>query len=43
VLLPKRWIVERSYGGQPILPWARDYERLPEALAGLCSKGHNTL
>ena len=36
VLLPRRWIVERSFG------WAarfrrltRDYERLPETLAGL--------
>ncbi|MBV8707139.1 MAG: transposase, partial [Acidobacteriaceae bacterium] len=36
VLLPKRWVVERSFG------WAtrfrrlvRDYERLPETVAGL--------
>ena len=36
VLLPRRWVVERSFG------WAarfrrltRDYERLPETLAGL--------
>ncbi len=36
VLLPRRWVVDRSFG------WAacfrrlvRDYERLPETLAGL--------
>ena len=30
VLLPRRWVVERSFG------WAaRDYERLPETLIGL--------
>jgi transposase len=36
VLLPRRWVVERSFGW--VLRFrrlARDYERLPETLAGL--------
>jgi transposase len=36
VLLPRRWMVERSFGW---MSWfrrlARDYERLPETLSGL--------
>jgi transposase len=36
VLLPKRWVVERSFGwAARFRRLARDYERLPETLAGL--------
>jgi transposase len=36
VLLPRRWVVERSFGWlNPFRRLARDYERLPETLAGL--------
>jgi transposase len=36
VLLPRRWVVERSFGWlNRFRPLARDYERLPETLAGL--------
>jgi transposase len=36
VLLPKRWVVERSFGwANRYRRLARDYERLPETLAGL--------
>jgi transposase len=36
VLLPGRWVVERSFGwAARFRRWARDYERLPETLAGL--------
>jgi transposase len=36
VLLPRRWGVERSFGGTARLRrLARDDERLPETLAGL--------
>ena len=36
VLLPRRWVVERSFGwANRFRRLARDYERLPEALAGL--------
>jgi transposase len=36
VLLPKRWVVERSFGwANRFRRLARDYERLPETLAGL--------
>lgn len=36
VLLPRRWVVERSFGWAARLRrLARDYERLPETLAGL--------
>src|SRR5512144_3170350 len=36
VLLPRRWVVERSFAGIARLRrLARDYERLPETLAGL--------
>jgi transposase len=36
VLLPKRWVVERSFGWfARFRRLARDYERLPETLAGL--------
>jgi transposase len=36
VLLPRRWVVERSFGWlNRFLRLARDYERLPETLAGL--------
>ncbi len=36
VLLPRRWVVERSFAWAARLPrLARDYERLPETLAGL--------
>ena len=36
VLLPRRWVVERSFGWMSrIRRLARDYERLPETLAGL--------
>lgn len=36
VLLPRRWVVERSFGWlNRFRRLARDYERLPEALAGL--------
>lgn len=36
VLLPRRWIVERSFGWSArFRRLARDYERLPETLAGL--------
>ena len=36
VLLPKRWVVERSFGWVArFRRLARDYERLPETLAGL--------
>jgi transposase len=36
VLLPRRWVVERSLGWlNRFRRLARDYERLPETLAGL--------
>ena len=36
VLLPKRWVVERSFAWTArFRRLARDYERLPETLAGL--------
>jgi transposase len=36
VLLPHRWVVERSFGWMSrFRRLARDYERLPETLAGL--------
>jgi transposase len=36
ILLPRRWIVERSFGwAARFRRLARDYERLPETLAGL--------
>ena len=36
VLLPRRWVVERSSGGVArFRRLARDYERLPDTLAGL--------
>jgi transposase len=36
VLLPRRWVVERSFGWlNRFRRLARDYEQLPEALAGL--------
>ena len=36
VLLPRRWVVERSFAWLSRLRrLARDYERLPETLAGL--------
>ena len=36
VLLPRRWGVERSFGGlNRFRRLTRDYERLPETLAGL--------
>jgi transposase len=36
VLLPRRWVVERSFGwAARFRGLARDYERLPETLAGL--------
>ena len=36
VLLPRRWVVERSFGWSArFRRLARDYERLPEMLAGL--------
>ena len=36
VLLPRRWVVERSFGWMSrFRRLARDYERLPETLAGL--------
>jgi transposase len=36
VLLPKRWVIERSFGWVArFRRLARDYERLPETLAGL--------
>jgi transposase len=36
VLLPRRWVVERSFGWMSrFRRFARDYERLPETLAGL--------
>ena len=36
VLLPRRWVVERSFGWlNSFRRLARDYERLPETLAGL--------
>ncbi|MHA7685322.1 IS5 family transposase [Cupriavidus sp. PET2-C1] len=36
VLLPRRWVVERSFGwANRFRRLARDYERLPETLAGL--------
>jgi transposase len=36
VLLPKRWVVERSYGWMArFRRLARDYERLSEILEGL--------
>jgi len=35
-LLPRRWVVERSFGwAARFRRLARDYERLPETLAGL--------
>ena len=38
VLLPRRWVVERSFGW-----FARDHERLPETLAGLHLVAFTTL
>ena len=36
VLLPRRWVVERSFAwASRFRRLARDYERLPETLAGL--------
>jgi transposase len=36
VLLPRRWVVERTFGwAARFRRLARDYERLPETLAGL--------
>ena len=36
VLLPRRWVVERSFAWAPrIRRLAKDYERLPETMAGL--------
>jgi transposase len=36
VLLPRRWVVERSFAwAAPFRRLARDYERLPQTLAGL--------
>ena len=36
MLLPRRWVVERSFGGLArFRRLARDYERLPEVLRGL--------
>jgi transposase len=36
VLLPRRWVVERSFGWMSrFRHLARDYERLPETVAGL--------
>jgi transposase len=36
VLVPRRWVVERSFGWvNRFRRLARDYERLPETLAGL--------
>lgn len=36
VLLPRRWVVERSFAWTPrFRRLVRDYERLPETLAGL--------
>ena len=36
VLLPRRWVVERSFGGMSrFRRLARDYERLPDTLRGL--------
>jgi transposase len=36
VLLPRRWVVERSFAWMTrFRRLARDYERLPETLAGL--------
>jgi transposase len=36
VLLPRRWVIERSFGWiARFRRLARDYERLPETLAGL--------
>lgn len=36
VLLPRRWVVERSFAwAARFRRLARDYERLPESLAGL--------
>jgi len=36
VLLPRRWVIERSFGcASRFRRLARDYERLPETLAGL--------
>jgi len=36
VLLPRRWVVERSFGWlNRFRRLARDYERLPQTLAGL--------
>ncbi len=36
VLLPRRWVVERSFGwAARFRRLARDYERLPETLRGL--------
>jgi transposase len=37
VLLPRRWVVERSFGWlSRFRRLARDYERLPETVEGLC-------
>jgi transposase len=36
VLLPRRWVVERSFGWMArFRRLARDYERLPDTLKGL--------
>ena len=44
VLLPRRWVVERSFGwAARFRRLARDYERLPEILAGLHFVAFSTL
>lgn len=44
VLLPRRWVVERSFGwAARFRRLARDYERLPETLAGLHFVAFSTL
>jgi transposase len=44
ILLPRRWVVERSFGwAARFRRLARDYERLPETLAGLHFVAFSTL
>jgi transposase len=44
VLLPRRWVVERIHGWLArVRRLARDYERLPQTLAGLCLVAFTTL
>ncbi len=44
VLLPRRWVVERSFGwAARFRRLARDYERLPQTLAGLHFVAFSTL